>query len=334
MTIGPEPRMRILWRSSRYAARTRLQEPVEQVEGVVRPRAGLGVVLDGRARDVEQLEALDRAVVEVDVGQLRRAEVGLPAHRLVGLDASAAVRRPHREAVVLRGDLDPAGAQVLDRVVGAAVAEGQLVGLQADRAAQQLVAEADARTPGACRRARARVARRSPSAAGSPGPLARKIASGSLAVSSAARRRARVQLDASRRAITRLRTIERLIPVSIAAMRGPSPAPCDARSHAGVTSRARSRPAIGGSAAIRSRASRLGVMRAGKTPPRIAPAVRMWRTSARVSTPVIAGTPASRSQSSQPCSAPGASSRSTAARMIAARAQDPVGLHRRPCETP
>ena len=36
------------------------------------------------------------------------------------------------------------GGQVLDGVVGAAVAEGQLEGLQAHRAAQQLVAEADA----------------------------------------------------------------------------------------------------------------------------------------------------------------------------------------------
>ena len=36
------------------------------------------------------------------------------------------------------------GLEVLDRVVGAAVAERQLEGLQADRAAQQLVAEADA----------------------------------------------------------------------------------------------------------------------------------------------------------------------------------------------
>ena len=36
------------------------------------------------------------------------------------------------------------GRQVLDRVVGAVVAERQLVGLEADRAAEQLVAEADA----------------------------------------------------------------------------------------------------------------------------------------------------------------------------------------------
>jgi hypothetical protein len=58
----------------------------------------------------------------------------------------------------------------------------------------------------------------------------------------------------------------------------------------------------------------------GNTPPFIAPALRMCRTSARVSTPVIAGMPQSRSQSSQPPSAPGASSRLPASRMIAARA--------------
>jgi hypothetical protein len=70
-----------------------------------------------------------------------------------------------------------------------------------------------------------------------------------------------------------------------------------------------------------------------KTPPRIAPASRMWRTSARVSTPVIAGMPQSISQSHQPRSASGASSRLTASRMIAARAQtasDSIA----PCETP
>ena len=46
----------------------------------------------------------------------------------------------------------------------------------------------------------------------------------------------------------------------------------------------------------------------------------MWRTSARVSTPVIHVTPQSLSQSSQPPSAVGASSRLQASRMIAALA--------------
>ncbi len=44
-----------------------------------------------------------------------------------------------------------------------------------------------------------------------------------------------------------------------------------------------------------------------KIPPRIAPSERMWRTSARVSTPVIPGTSCAASQLSQPCSEPGAS---------------------------
>ena len=46
--------------------------------------------------------------------------------------------------MVLGRDVDPAGLEVLDRVVGAAVAEGELEGLQADRPAEELVAEADA----------------------------------------------------------------------------------------------------------------------------------------------------------------------------------------------
>ena len=46
----------------------------------------------------------------------------------------------------------------------------------------------------------------------------------------------------------------------------------------------------------------------------------MWRTSARVSTPVIPCTPQSASHCSQPRSALGASSLSHAARMIAPRA--------------
>ena len=110
----------------------------------MRPGPGLGVVLDGGAGDVAQHQPLDRAVVEVHVRQLGGAEVGLPADRLVGSTRLPPSGAEHREAVVLRRDLDPPGAQVLDRVVRAAVAERQLERLEADRAAQQLVAEADA----------------------------------------------------------------------------------------------------------------------------------------------------------------------------------------------
>ena len=44
------------------------------------------------AGDVAQDQALDRAVVEVEVGELGGAEVGLPAHRLVALDPRLAAR--------------------------------------------------------------------------------------------------------------------------------------------------------------------------------------------------------------------------------------------------
>ena len=109
--------------------------------------------------------------------------------------------------------------------------------------------------------------------------------------------------------------IERLIPVSSATIRGP-PSPSKMRGSRVVTSRARSRPTMLGSASIRSRASRSGTS-AWKIPPRIAPSERMCRTSARVSTPVMPGTPFSLSQLSQPCSELGASAWSDASRMIA-----------------
>src|SRR3954468_18717524 len=141
MTIGPEPRMRIFSMSSLRGMRgDLLQEAVEEVEAVVRARPGLRVVLDRAARDVEERQALHRAVVEVEGRQLRVAEVGLPAHGLVGVDGLLAARPEDREAVVLRGDLDAAGLEVLDRMVAAPVAEGQLEGLQPHGAAQQLMA--------------------------------------------------------------------------------------------------------------------------------------------------------------------------------------------------
>ena len=113
------------------------------------------------------------------------------------------------------------------------------------------------------------------------------------------------------------RTIESLIPVSMPTTCGPSPS--KRTISGGVTSRARSAPAIEGSAAIRSRASASGTS-AGKMPPRIAPRSRRWRTRARVSMPLIPGVPVMSSQSSQPPSAVAASSRFFASRMTTPRA--------------
>src|SRR6185437_8552404 len=111
MTIGPEPRIRMVWMSSRLG--NALQETVEQVQGVVRARPGLGVILDCATGYVEQLEALDRAVVQVHVRELGVAEIGLPAHRLVACERARAPRTEHGEAVVLGCDLHVTGVQVL-----------------------------------------------------------------------------------------------------------------------------------------------------------------------------------------------------------------------------
>ena len=116
-----------------------------------------------------------------------------------------------------------------------------------------------------------------------------------------------------------LRTIEPLIPVSIPTMRGPGLSGSRISGSAGVTSRARSRPSIGGSAITRSIASASAIS-AGKTPPRMAPLSRMCRTSARVSIPESAGIPQSSSHVSQPPSACAASSRSIPSRITTARA--------------
>src|SRR3954454_8645131 len=123
--------------------RGKFQEPVEEVAGVVRAWAGLRVVLDGAARNVLQDQPLDRPVIEIEMGELGLTEVRLPADRLVPVDLPVATGAEHREAVVLGGDVDPPGVEVLDRMVRAAVPEGELEGLEADRPAEQLVAEAD-----------------------------------------------------------------------------------------------------------------------------------------------------------------------------------------------
>jgi len=78
------------------------------------------------------------------VRERRLAEVRVPADGLVGVDRAPAARRDGGEAVVLGSDLDAPGLQVHDRMVGSTVAEGQLEGLEPDRAAEELVAEADA----------------------------------------------------------------------------------------------------------------------------------------------------------------------------------------------
>ncbi len=111
-------------------------EPVEEVVRVVRAGRRFGVVLHAERGDVEAVEALDDVVVEVDVAHLDPPEaLARVAHPIDG--------GVDREAVVVRGDLDAARGPVEHGLVDAPVTEGQLVGAESERAAEQLVAEAD-----------------------------------------------------------------------------------------------------------------------------------------------------------------------------------------------
>ena len=237
-----------------------VHEPVEQIQRVVRSGSRLGVVLDGRALHVPERQPLDGAVVQVDVGQLGGAEVGLPAHRLVAVDRPGAARAEHGEAVVLARDLGTAGRQVLDRMVGAVVAERELVGLEADGAAQQLVPEADA-----VHRTLA-----DELADGVDDVVERRRVTGTVGeedrvgvVGDQLRgaRRARMQLDrgAALAQVADDRELDARVdhrdprPLAVALEHRSAPA--------GVTSLARSRPVIGGSAAISSRACASAIAR-------------------------------------------------------------------------
>src|SRR4051812_24508515 len=135
MTIGPEPMTRTCRRSVRLGIGLhQLRESIEQVIRVVRPRCRLRVVLHGEGRRVETPQTLDHVVVETHVADLDGPEPRLDP---------ALPGRVDREAVVVAGDLDLAGGAVEDRLVDAAVAVAELVGAEAQRAAEDLAAEAD-----------------------------------------------------------------------------------------------------------------------------------------------------------------------------------------------
>ena len=156
------------------------------------------------------------------MGELGGAEVGLPADRLVALDRALAAAGPDREAVVLGGDLDPPGRQVLDRVVGAAVAEGQLEGLEARPPGRAAGGRGRCRTRAACRPARGPSRRRSRAPPGRPGRWRGRPGRG------LARARPRpscrtAAASAGSRARGSWRMIESLMPVSMPTTWGPAP---------------------------------------------------------------------------------------------------------------
>src|SRR6266849_11038772 len=100
----------------------------EEVVRIVRAGAGFGVILHAEERQ------------------------GFMAHAFVGLIVQVYVRdfhifgrqriRIYTEAVILRGDFDLLGEQILYRMIRAVVAKFQLEGFSAKREAAQLVAEA------------------------------------------------------------------------------------------------------------------------------------------------------------------------------------------------
>ena len=113
-----------------------------RVTALVRPRGGLGVVLDAEGGEptiaVAQFESLDDVVVEADVG-----DDGLAVGRVDRRVEPDPVGPADREPVVVGRHLDLPGGAVHDRLVDAAVAVDQLVGAEPERAPEELVAEAD-----------------------------------------------------------------------------------------------------------------------------------------------------------------------------------------------
>ena len=148
MMIGPEPITRtrldvLALRQSglrrRSACRHQLAEPVEEVRRVVRAGRRLGVVLHREA--LQRRRPASRSSRPSTTSSLR--QTWLTVATPYGVSVGAVERRVDGEPVVVRGDLDLAGGAVHHRLVDAAVAVLQLVGAEAERPAEELVAEAD-----------------------------------------------------------------------------------------------------------------------------------------------------------------------------------------------
>ena len=85
----------------------------------MRPRRGLRVILHAEQRQVPVPQAFERLVIQVDMRQLNFA-VG----QRVWIDG---------EIMVVRGDLDLPGLQLLYRMIAAMMSKLQLEGLAAER---------------------------------------------------------------------------------------------------------------------------------------------------------------------------------------------------------
>src|SRR5699024_3696921 len=104
-----------------------LEERVEQVVGIGGSRAQFGVELESSDGFPPRYEALGRAVVEADVGDL---DVG-------------AAREIHGVGVGVGGDVDVAALAGLHRVVGTVVGPQERLGGESEGAGEDLVTEAE-----------------------------------------------------------------------------------------------------------------------------------------------------------------------------------------------
>ena len=246
-----------------------------------------------------------------------------PLHRAVGEvghghpDAGRQRGRVHRVVVVLRGDPHRAGGLVAHRVVGAVVAEAQLVGPAAEREGEQLVAEADAEqrhpaqelrgsSPGRRRPRPGRPARWRPR---------RPRASSARIAAAPASGGTTDDLGAGADEVAQDRALGAAVDHDDDAARRPggsgdgacgwrrrATARAPAR-HASVsvraTSRVRSQPSVPRAARDQlAQLAALGLARRTPARPGSAPFSRRWSTSARVSNPHPTGTPCASSRSS------------------------------------
>ena len=88
-----------------------LHEFTKEILSVVGPWRGLGVILDGKDGKFLMPHPFERSVIEVQL-----CDFDLIGIERVGID---------RESMILRGDHDPTGLEVLDRLIGPPMAEFQ-----------------------------------------------------------------------------------------------------------------------------------------------------------------------------------------------------------------
>src|ERR1043165_1439110 len=85
-----------------------LRELREEVAGIVRARCGFGMILDAEDRQFAMPHALHGAVIQIDVRDLHFFRQRI---------------RIHRESVILRGDRNLAGSQILHWLIPTAMPE-------------------------------------------------------------------------------------------------------------------------------------------------------------------------------------------------------------------